>query len=136
MKNDCHSCKWLNPSVSISALMTLIDFTLSNTRQFYTSMGNPSATEGLNSTFRPLNITKLYRFHSQLSGSLPPSFIPVVCIFYDSLSHALFQLHWKDIKFGFQLKTQVKLAVRESLTEVTVVNKVPRLGDTIWQCNS
>ena len=37
----------LNPSVSVSALMTLIDFTLSNARRFYSSMGNPSDTEGL-----------------------------------------------------------------------------------------
>ena len=38
-----------NPSVSVSALMTLIDFTLSNARRFYSSMGNPSDTEGLSS---------------------------------------------------------------------------------------
>ena len=37
----------LNPSVSVSELMTLIDFTLSNARRFYSSMGNPSDTEGL-----------------------------------------------------------------------------------------
>ena len=37
----------LNPSVSVSALMILIDFTLSNARRFYSSMGNPSDTEGL-----------------------------------------------------------------------------------------
>ena len=29
--------------------MTLIDFTLSNARRFYPSMGNPSDTEGLRS---------------------------------------------------------------------------------------
>ena len=33
-----------NPSVSVSALMTLIDFTLSNARRFYSSMGNSSDT--------------------------------------------------------------------------------------------
>ena len=33
--------------MSVSALMTLIDFTLSNARRFYSSMGNPSDTEGL-----------------------------------------------------------------------------------------
>ena len=38
----------LNPSVSVSALMTLRDFTLSNARRFYSSMGNPTDTEGLN----------------------------------------------------------------------------------------
>ena len=37
----------LNPSVSVSALMTLIDFTLSNARRFYSSMENPSDTEEL-----------------------------------------------------------------------------------------
>ena len=36
-----------NPSVFVSALMTLIDFTLSNARRFYSSMRNPSDTEGL-----------------------------------------------------------------------------------------
>ena len=35
----------VNPSVSVSALMTLIDFTLSNARRFYSSMGNSSETE-------------------------------------------------------------------------------------------
>ena len=39
-----------NPSVFVSALMTLIDFTLSNARRFYSSMGNPSDTEGLRKT--------------------------------------------------------------------------------------
>ena len=38
-----------NPSVSVRALMTLIEFTLSNARRlnFYSSMGTPSDTEGL-----------------------------------------------------------------------------------------
>ena len=36
--------------MSVSALMTLIDFTLSNARRFYSSMGNPSDTEGLRRT--------------------------------------------------------------------------------------
>ena len=40
------SLVFLNPSVSVSALMTLIHFTLSNARRFYSSMGNPSDTEG------------------------------------------------------------------------------------------
>ena len=31
-------------TVSVSALMTLIDFTLSNARRFYSLMGNPSDT--------------------------------------------------------------------------------------------
>ena len=37
----------LNPLVSVSARMTLIDFTLSNAKRFYSSMANPSDTEGL-----------------------------------------------------------------------------------------
>ena len=32
---------------SLGALMTLIDFTLSNARRFYSSMGNPSNMKGL-----------------------------------------------------------------------------------------
>ena len=39
-----------NPSVSVSALMTLLDFTLANARRFYSSMENPSDTEGLRKT--------------------------------------------------------------------------------------
>ena len=42
--------KPLNPLVSVSAVMTLIDFTLSNARRFYSSMGNPLDTEGLTVT--------------------------------------------------------------------------------------
>ena len=37
----------LNLSVSVSALMTLIEFTLSNARRFYSSMGNLGDTERL-----------------------------------------------------------------------------------------
>ena len=33
---------------AVGALMTLIDFTLSNAREFYSSMGNPLAVKGLN----------------------------------------------------------------------------------------
>ena len=62
----------LNPSVSVSALMTLIDFTLSNTRRFYSSMENPSDTEGLTTpkTMSPLPVSvpkrthDIYRFYS------------------------------------------------------------------------
>ena len=36
--------------MSVSALMTLRDFTLSNARRFYSSLGNPSDTEGLRRT--------------------------------------------------------------------------------------
>ena len=40
-----NNAKNINPSVSVSALMTLIDFTPSNARRFYSSMGNCSDTE-------------------------------------------------------------------------------------------
>ena len=33
----------VNALTAVGALMTPIDFTLSNARQFYSSMGNPSA---------------------------------------------------------------------------------------------
>ena len=46
-KNEGAVRKMFNPSVSVSAFMTLIDFTLSNARRFYSSMGKPSDTEGL-----------------------------------------------------------------------------------------
>ena len=37
----------LNALTTVGALMTLIDFTLSNARRFYSSMGNPLAAKGL-----------------------------------------------------------------------------------------
>ena len=43
-----------NPFRAVGALMTLIDFTLSNTRRFYSSMGDPLALKGLNSDFLPI----------------------------------------------------------------------------------
>ena len=39
-----------NPFRSVGALTTLIDFTLSNARRFYSSMGNPSDMKGLRTT--------------------------------------------------------------------------------------
>ena len=36
-----------NALTAVGALMTLKDFTLSNTRRFYSSMGNPLAVKGL-----------------------------------------------------------------------------------------
>ena len=36
-----------SPLTAVGALMTLIDFTLSYTRRFYSSMGNPLAVKGL-----------------------------------------------------------------------------------------
>ena len=43
------SLKWwlINALTAVGALMTLIDFILSNTRRFYSSMGNPLAVKGL-----------------------------------------------------------------------------------------
>ena len=38
---------YLNALTAVGALMTLIDFTLSNARRFYSSMGNPLAVKGL-----------------------------------------------------------------------------------------
>ena len=38
----------LNALTAVGALMTLIDFTLSNARRFYSSMGNHLAVKGLN----------------------------------------------------------------------------------------
>ena len=39
--------KELNPLTAEWALRALIDFTLSNARRFYSSMGNPLAEKGL-----------------------------------------------------------------------------------------
>ena len=44
--------------------MTLIDFTLSNDRRFYSSMGSPLAVKGLTTSMSPLkeynNIVKIF----------------------------------------------------------------------------
>ena len=40
-------CVPINALTAVGALMTLIDFTLSNARRFYSSMGNPSEVKGL-----------------------------------------------------------------------------------------
>ena len=45
--------------------MTLIDFTLSNARRFYSSIGNPSDTEGL-----MLDIEQLTNHHDEVTGFL------------------------------------------------------------------
>ena len=56
---DLNSVFLLNPSaVSVSALMTLIDFTLSNARRFYSSTGNPSDIEGLTERKQDVNINE------------------------------------------------------------------------------
>ena len=39
--------RMLNALTAVGALMTLIDFTLSNVRRFYSSMGNRLAVKGL-----------------------------------------------------------------------------------------
>ena len=38
----------VNTLTAVGALMTPLDFTLSNARQFYSSIGNPPAVKGLN----------------------------------------------------------------------------------------
>jgi len=42
-----HSFRLVSALTAVGALMTLIDFTLSNARRFYSSMGNPLAVKGL-----------------------------------------------------------------------------------------
>ena len=42
-----HSWEPFNPLTAVWALRALIDFTLSNARRFYSSMGNPLAVKGL-----------------------------------------------------------------------------------------
>jgi len=39
---------FINALTAVGALVTLIDFTLSNARRFYSSVGNPLAVKGLN----------------------------------------------------------------------------------------
>ena len=47
--------KLINALTAVGALMTLIDFTLSNARRFYSSMGNLLAVKGLN-----LNVSSFF----------------------------------------------------------------------------
>ena len=46
----------LNALTAVGALMTLIDFTLSNARRFYSSMGNPLAVKRLKQQLRNLMV--------------------------------------------------------------------------------
>ena len=48
----------INALTAVGALVTLRDFTLSNARRFYSSMGNPLAGKGLTTDFTHLFITK------------------------------------------------------------------------------
>ena len=44
----------VNALTAVGVLMTLIDFTMSNARRFYSSMGNPFAVKGLRTITRYL----------------------------------------------------------------------------------
>ena len=52
----------LNPLTPVSAKwqMALIDFTLSNARRFYSSMGNPAAVEGLTKNIKKPSMSPFY----------------------------------------------------------------------------
>ena len=45
--NKDDKIKVLNALTAVGTLMTLIDFTVSNVRRFYSSIGNPLAVKGL-----------------------------------------------------------------------------------------
>ena len=66
----------INALTAVGALMTLIDFTLSNARRFYSSMGNRLAVKGstASNTMSPLStLLFLVSFCFQLSFSSPPT---------------------------------------------------------------
>ena len=52
--------------------MALVDFTLSNARQFYSSMGNPLGVKGFKSC--PLKVTGDYKMSNQ-EDHFKPNFI-------------------------------------------------------------
>ena len=79
----------LNALTAVGALMTLIDFTLSNARRFYSSMGNPLAVKGLRNVHKfifgqkkkmiPWWVCHLLQSHSTASNL---SFFVFVCLFF------------------------------------------------------
>ena len=87
----------LNALTAVGALTALIDFTLSNARRFYSSMGNPLAVKGL--TLLCENFT----FHS-LFHQLPAGFLILQRLVARSMVNTN---HWlrsiKTCKFPWQL---------------------------------
>ena len=66
----------INALTAVGALMTLLDFTLSNARRFYSSMGNCLAVKGstTSNAMSPLStLLFLVSFCFQLSFSSPPT---------------------------------------------------------------
>ena len=76
----------LNPSVSVSALMTLVDFTLSNARQFYSSMGSLWDTEGLMSKQSIENLNSRKSIPGNESHQINIFFIEEKCFTCDDTS--------------------------------------------------
>ena len=76
----------LNPLRSVGALITLIDFTLSNARRFYSSMGNPSDMKGLKgkAAEEPLSRAVYVRFHSSKVKDKQEKQVTYTCLLYTS----------------------------------------------------
>ena len=53
--NNVENYAPISALTAIGALMTVIDFTLSNARRFYLSMGNPLAVKGLLTTSKTMS---------------------------------------------------------------------------------
>ena len=64
---------------AVSALMTVIDFTLSNARRFHSSMGNPLAVKGLKNQF----LVVRYEFSGHLFALIGKAII--FALFFASL---------------------------------------------------
>ena len=75
-----------NALTALGALRALIDFTLSNARRFYSSMGNPLPVKGLTASNVPINaltavgalraltdftLSNARRFYSSMGNPLP-----------------------------------------------------------------
>ena len=67
--------------------MTLIDFTLSNSRRFYSSMGNPLAVKGL-------------------KGGIQLPFITIISVAACKLIKATKQQQQQQLIFAFYIKTE------------------------------
>ena len=82
-----HDRWWFDTLTTVSALMTLIDFTLSNARRFYSSMGNPLAVKGL-------------------KGGIQLPFITIISVAACKLIKATKQQKQQQLIFAFYIKIE------------------------------
>ena len=110
----------LNPLTAEWALRALIDFTLSNARRFYSSMGNPLAGKGLTAskTDVPINnIKQCFLFYTQ-SVMLSPRFIPESVFYTQSVVRS--QYLWLFFSLVFYFRVCLFLKSRQTASTALI----------------